>query len=337
MSRRKNDLFAQAVVGFFMVVVTALLVYFTIVISGVDIVFGKAKARVTVVFDSVGGLKDHDSVMYRGTKVGTVDRVEVTPSNLVVKINVDGNVSMREHYRIAVCHLSMLGGNYLLLEEGSGAKLDLATTVFQGETPTDWMQDVSRIAKSVNAFMSQSELRTIVTNINAVSARAREIADKTDRIVSRIEQGEGMVGKLLSTDAKLYTDIEDTVANVKDVTDKVKRGEGLAGKLLAKDDHTYQDLKEGIAAFRKACESCDLGNTKENVRELVLKCDKLVANLTAVSENLKNGKGTIGRLANEDSMYDEVEGLIKDCRQIIDNYRDTTPIATFSSLISGAL
>ena len=54
-------------------------------------------------------------------------------------------------------------------------------------------------------------------------------------------------------------------------------------------------------------------------------------------ERLEKGEGTLGKLANESGLYNEVEGLIKDCRQIIDNYRDTTPIATFSSLLTGAL
>lgn len=36
-------------------------------------------------------------------------------------------------------------------------------------------------------------------------------------------------------------------------------------------------------------------------------------------------------------MYDEIDGIIRDARQVLDNYRDTTPISTFSSLATGAL
>ena len=73
--RKKNDTFAQVIVGMFMVTILLLLGYFTIVISGVDLIRGKEKVRVQIAFDQVGGLKDHDNVMYRGTKVGTVERV----------------------------------------------------------------------------------------------------------------------------------------------------------------------------------------------------------------------------------------------------------------------
>ena len=64
---------------------------------------------------------------------------------------------------------------------------------------------------------------------------------------------------------------------------------------------------------------------------------KLVANLRTVSERLEKGEGTLGRLMTERELYDEVNAAIKDVRQIIDNYRDTTPITTFGALATGAL
>ena len=52
---------------------------------------------------------------------------------------------------------------------------------------------------------------------------------------------------------------------------------------------------------------------------------------------LGKGEGTLGKLTSESAMYDELSALIKDVRQIVDNYRDTTPITTFGSLATGAL
>ena len=337
MSKRKNETFAQLAVGAFMIAVIALLGYFTIVVSGADVFAGRSKARMTIVFDQVGGLKEHDNVMYRGTKVGTVERVDVTPSNLLVRANVDANVILRRSCRITVCNLSVLGGNYLMLEEGAGETMDLAKDVFRGETPTDWMQDVKRIASTMNDLVNRPEMQEIVSNVTAVSARARQIADKADGILTRINNGEGLVGKLMSADNKLYRDLEESVSNVNEVVARVSRGEGFAGRLLSQDDKLYEDLRESVSAFRATCESLNLGDAKGDMKTLVANGSRLMENLNAVAERLKGGEGTLGKLANEPGMYNEIEGLIKDCRQIIDNYRDTTPIATFTSLITGAL
>ena len=339
MKNRKSEAFTQGVVGVFMLTVLLLMGYFTIVISGVDVLSGRHRVPVRVAFSQVGGLKDRDNVMYRGTKVGVVERVEVTPSNLVVTARIDSNVILREGYSATVCSLSMLGGTYLRLDEGEGEALDLETTLFRGVTPTDWMEDLRQIASTVNGFVSGPEIGVIVTNAVEASEKAREFAedakrmaddvkafidkanhfaDKAVAVADRVERGEGMVGKLLSSDDTVYDDFKETMANAKEISAKVNR------------DKMFDDLEAGIAAFRQAAESFDAKAMSE-------KGTALLADLGVVAERLKNGEGTLGRLSNDPELYEEVKGLMKDVRQIVDNYRDTTPISTFTSLATGAL
>ena len=70
--KKSNDVFSEVIVGVFMVAVLALLVYFTVVISGVDLMMGRSKAITRIAFTDVGGLKERDNVVYRGMKVGVV-------------------------------------------------------------------------------------------------------------------------------------------------------------------------------------------------------------------------------------------------------------------------
>lgn len=342
--KRRNDTFAQAAVGVFMTVVIALLGYFTIVISGVDVFSGRDRVKAEFVFDSVGGLKAHDSVMYRGTKVGSVERVEVTPSNLVVRVEVDSAVVLREGCRASVCNLSMLGGNYLLLEEGEGDVVRLGAFRIKGETPTDWMRDVSAIARNIKAVTDMMEVRSIVTNLEAAAVKAKSFAENADRIASRLERGEGTIGRLLSKDDKVYAYLEKTLSAAAEISGRLERGEGTIGKLLSEEGDIHGDLKGAIAAFRKSSESFDVTELKGNAKTLVFNANKLmldagtlVSNLTIVAERVRKGEGTLGRLSKDSSLYDEADGLVRDIRQVVDNYRDTTPITTFASLIGGAL
>ena len=331
-------MFSEAIVGLFMIAVLSLLVYFTVVISGVDVLKGRQKVIASVAFSSVGGLKDHDNVMYRGTKVGGVEGVEVTPSNLIVRIEIDQSVVLRESYRISVCSLSMLGGQFLKLEEGEGEIVGLTDGILHGEPPTDWMQDVARIAKNLKDLTENDSVHVIITNVEATSASARTIAE-------RLERGEGTLGKLLSSDDTVYGDLTNAVADAKtmlanasEISERIKNGEGTVGRLLSSDSDLYVDLKDAVASFKKACEQIKLPETLDkDVSEIMDGANKLVANLTEVSEKLKNGEGTLGQLTSESEMYDEVQGLLKDVRQVLDNYRDTTPISTFGSLIMGGL
>ena len=388
--KKNSDVFSEVVVGVFMVAVLALLVYFTVVISGVDVLFGREKALARLAFTDVGGLKERDNVVYRGMKVGIVEKIELAPTNVMVTVLVDRDVVLRETCQASVSALSLLGGNYLLLEEGAGAVQPLATTVFRGDPPIDWVRDLGKIAGSLNEVLNDGSFRSIVSNFEAT-------AENVNKIVARVERGEGTAGRLLSRDDTVYQDLREAVAGAKRavgdaektfdgarktfdhaaaVAERLDRGEGTLGRLLSKDDAVYADLKQTLAnaaAISARIERGegtlgrltakddalwgDLTNAVANVRAATAKLKsgegllgrafndaaladdaaKLVANLRTVSERLEKGEGTLGRLMTERELYDEVNAAIKDVRQIIDNYRDTTPITTFGALATGAL
>ena len=276
MSRKSKDLFSEVIVGLFMVAVLALLAYFTIVISGVDLLMGRAKTSATIVFRDVGGLKERDSVVYRGMKVGAIEKISLGASNILVSVKIDRDVVLREGYKASVAALSLLGGNYLLLEEGSGAPLPIEGTRFNGEPPVDWMRDLGAIARNLNDITSDGSLRNIITNIEETSKNLNEV-------MARVARGEGTVGKLLSPDNTLYGDLTNAVADAKTtfgnaaaISERLEKGEGTLGKLLSSDDAVYADLKSTMASA------------------------------AAIASRLDKGEGTLGRLLspNEPLWYD---------------------------------
>lgn len=326
MSRRQSHAFSDLITGIFMLTVLVLLAYFTIVISGVDLVRGKERVKATVAFKQVGGLKDHDAVMYRGTKVGTVEKITLVEDGLKVLLDIDKSVKIRKGYGITVCALTMLGGNYLQIDEGEGEEIDYLSTELVGNPPIDWMRDVAQISANIKKFTESQELKETMESVRSITAKA-------NAIVSRVEAGEGMAGRLLSKDDKLYSDVSSAVT-------EAKAAFAHANSITARfdDEKLVQELRDGIAAFKKACESMDFGDSvKGDVKEVSESAKRLLASLNEMADRAKSGQGTIGRLMKEDGMYNEVEGLIFDVRQVLDNYRDTTPISTFSSLATGAL
>ena len=388
--KKNSDVFSEVVVGVFMAAVLALLVYFTVVISGVDVLFGREKAFARIAFTDVGGLKERDNVIYRGMKVGIVEKIELAPTNVMVTVLVDRDVVLRETCQASVSALSLLGGNYLLLEEGAGAVQPLATTVFRGDPPIDWMRDLGRIAGSLNEVLNDGSFKSIVSNFEATAENVNKIVARVERgegtagrllsrddtvyqdlreavagakravgdaektfdgarktfdhaaaVAERLDRGEGTLGRLLSKDDAVYADLKQTLANAAAISARIERGEGTLGRLTAKDDALWGDLTNAVANVRAATEKLKKGEglLGRAFSDTALADDaaKLVANLRAVSERLEKGEGTLGKLVAEREMYDEVNAALKDVRQIIDNYRDTTPITTFGALATGAL
>ena len=335
MSRKNRDVFSEIVVGIFMVAVLALLAYFTIVISGVDLLMGRAKTTATFVFRDVGGLKERDSVMYRGMKVGAVERIELGASNITVRVKVDSDVTMRETGQASVSALSLLGGNYLLLEEGTGKPLPLEKTVFRGEPPVDWMRDLGEIARNLNDLTSDGNIRSIVTNFE-------ETAKNLNVIVSRVERGEGTVGKLLSADNTLYGDLTNTVVRARQTFDSAKttfdnaaaisarleKGEGTLGKLLSKDEAAYGDITNAVASIKEtfahaATVAERLEKGEGTLGRLLAKDDALwgdltntVANIRVASDKLKNSEGLLGKILDDKELADNASKLMENLKSV---------------------
>ena len=339
--KRNREFFSEFITGAFMVAVFALLAYFTVVISGFDVFGGRRSVDVRIAFDDVGGLKERDSVMYRGTRVGTVKTIELGDKGITLIANISRDVRLRENCRISVASLSLLGGNYLLLEEGDGAELPLEGVEFRGVPPVDWMRDLAEVAKALRELTAADGLKGIVSNLEHMVASA-------DTVVSRVERGEGFLGQLMAPGDTLYADLKETagslkktVASAETVAARIEKGEGMVGKLLSSDEKMYEDLKAAVSEVRAVAEKISQGEgllgRLAGDKDMGDNASKLLANLEKVSDNLAAGRGTIGRLASDEEMYNELQGLLKDVRQIIDNYRDTTPITTFGSLIMGGL
>lgn len=367
---KAHGYYKDILTGVFLVAIVALLIFFTIVISGVEMLRGRNTTICTVNFPDVGALKEQDPVYVRGLKVGSVQSLRLLPGAVQVRLTLDQNVVLREDYSITIGKTSMLGGTCVQISEGNSATSLTMGQELKGIAPPDMMADLGALVSELREAVDPEEVRATINNIRLASA---DIATLTERI----RKGEGMVGKLLSEDNSGYEDLASGLDNFRAITDDLRNGKGLLGKLISEEDTTYADLKSAIAnlnvvtsgladgegllgkLLREEDQSYeDLKAALANIRQVTEKLNDpasgfgrllsqdstLVADLEAAASNirgltakLERGEGTLGKLVNEDTVAVEIEAAIKDVRQIIDNMRDTAPITTFTSIFFGGM
>lgn len=322
--KRNKDVFSEFVVGVFMVAVLALLAYFTIVISGVDLLLGRARVQTKVAFSDVGGLKDRDSVIYRGMKVGTVERIDLGTTNILVTLFVDRDVVLRDTCRVSVEALSLLGGNYLLLEEGTGAVKPLETTLFHGEPPVNFLRDAGRLVSRLGR--ADGGLSTILPD--SVKTNLEQTMANLNTLVARLEKGEGTLGKLLSKDDTIYTDLRKTMANAASVSERLEKGEGTLGKLLSKDDTVYVDLRKTMANAAAVSERLARGDgvlgellatngtLRADFTATLADLKATFANLRATTDRMQNPNGLLTRLSDDKELSDNAAQLVSNLKTV---------------------
>jgi len=296
---RERELTMEIIVGAFLVMIFLGLGYFTIILSQES--FFQNTYEMQVTFNDVKGLRTGDNVVMRGMPVGKVRRLELTDDvfcqGVCVTLQLDTPVKIREGYEFRIVTTTLLGGQQLQIHEGDPDAEVLQKNRYVGSDPHDLMMDAAEIVSAARKEIIEGD----------VFGRVRNSVEQIDAMITRVNAGKGMLGRLLSEDDSLYDDVAAAMSGVRQIVEGLTAGEGIAGRLLSED---------GVSAWE------DL--------------EAIMVSLRTVTEKVERGEGTIGRLLADDKVYEEIEATIQEIRAAVDDFRETAPITTFSSIFFGA-
>lgn len=324
------DLRKEVTVGVFAFAVIIGLFVFSIFVTGGS--FWRKGQTIEVIFTDVMGLRKGDNVVTRGMTVGEVKALSIDKTTGKVRVScfLGTPVDLRADCSAAVVPTSILGGRQLDLLPGSmNAAAWAGGEPIPGKAPHDIMAEVGDVVREIRETIKKGAL----DDLGATIKSAKEIADK-------INKGEGTLG-LLVNDKTMYKDITSVAADLKVITAQIREGKGSLAKLL-NDDTVYNDLKVTMANAKDVSQR--LADGKGTLGRLMSADDAVyndlkvsMANMKEISQRLADGKGSLGKLLSADeSIYNDAKGVLKDFRGAIDDYRESSPILTFTTIMFGA-
>lgn len=179
-------------------------------------------------FNDVGNLEVGASVNLMGVEVGEVKDIHFIYDKGLDKIMVElllwlkEGTEIRENSIAQVRRLGLMGEKYVNLSLGSGdARILQGGDKLYGQDPIT-IEDVTK-----EFYLATREIKEAVHSMNDVLGDKRvrddfkqsvkntkELTEKLDKVIDRIEKAEGTIGKLISED-KIYRDLEELVADIK--------------------------------------------------------------------------------------------------------------------------
>ena len=331
---RERELTMEVMVGAFLVMVFLGLGYFTIILSK-EALFRKT-SEMQVTFSDVMGLRVGDNVVVRGMPIGKVKTLELQESGkncagVCTTLSLDKPLEMHDGYSVTIVTTSILGGRQLEIDTGPGEAPVIKLDRYRGEKPYDLMGDAAQIVNAARVEIIEGK----------VFEKVRNVVDQVDQVVTRVNSGQGLLGKVLSDDETVYRDVQASAASLREIMQRLQKGEGLLGKVLSDDETIYRDLQASAASLRDIMQRLQDG---EGAIGKLLSGDSTIYNDLAatiesarqVAERLNRGEGTLGRLLTDDTLYNELESTVGEVRAAVDDFRETAPVTTFSSIFFGA-
>ncbi|MEY4632613.1 MAG: hypothetical protein RIQ81_2733, partial [Pseudomonadota bacterium] len=277
-------------VGFFTLIALVTLVYMFFVLSPDSFESGKRYSYYTIVSDAAGIIsKTH--VKTNGVIVGKVKDVKLDVNMTRIDMEIDANVKVPVGSHIEVRTRGLLGDVFLevIRAEDSGQYIPDGGLIPRSEGSTD-MQAVLALAGSIGKD---------VKKITSVLAEAMGSDDGKKNIKEIVENIHGSTADLRSTLAALRGAIGDRPEDVKAIVANIK--DFTAGLREVMDEDNREKLNNIIASFDESMG--DVKGASKNIR--------------LIAEKMERGEGTLGKLISDESTISEIEGAIKDLREVL--------------------
>ena len=241
-------------------------------------------------FEDVQGLILKSRVLVAGIPVGYIESIALEGQRARVDIRIDGEIPLYKDARVAMRSVSLLGERMLAINPGTTGNQPLVdgdeiVVASEGVSTDDVLVTVSEIAESVKKVTAQME-RAFGTD---------EAGDRMNNSLVQLSEALEAINRTVQTN-------EESVGHILQNIELVTRD--LSEVINARRD----DIDRGVA---------EVDDTIIAIRAAAEELDRVLQDVHEVTDRTAKGEGTIGRLTQDDTLIDEVEGIAEGIGDIV--------------------
>lgn len=289
-------------------------------------------------FRDATGLVEKSRVQIAGLNVGNIiareledrpPRLELVKEKRFAKITIELNKTtvLYSNATIIKRSASLLGEFYLEIDPGTSEWFDAQGKRHVGEV----LKGGSEIIFVKEAATSDAIMRQVSDVVPVLKKIAEDIQiftagplqDISKNVSEGINENREAIRAIIANMEAITSDIRHVTAGknqqIEAIVDDIKSITGGIRSLIGRSDQEVQDtshkLKSGIDKLNNAID----------------KLDSVLGNVNDITGDLQEGKGTAGRLLKDNTLIDEVEGVVQDTGNFV---RSLTGLQTVVGLRS---
>lgn len=301
-------------VGIFALLAAAATGYMFLVLNP-DSFSNKSFVTYYTILPDAANIVPRTHVKTNGVTIGSVQTIDLDTQNTKVALSIDKSV------RIPL-----------------GSTLEIRTTGLLGDAHVEIMR-----SSRADAFVQEGDYIPVAEGkltmneiVGLVGSIARDIKVMTSSFAAVFEDNgdetvAGIVGNIQNftenLDALLAenrNDVRDIVTNLRGTTDALQSVLGDQEEALNEMIRNLAQTSRDMRSFSKVLDDLGQDENRERFQRILANLDKTMSDVSATTQDIKlvaqrveQGKGTIGKLINDEQTLAEVEGAIKDLREVL--------------------
>lgn len=232
-------------------------------------------------YDNVEGLTKSSAVTINGFQVGSVTDITFLNASgeLLVKMNVKDEFQFSKQSVARIYGGNLIGGKSIEIIPEEGKQL----------------------------AVSEDTLKSAVGDglLELVNERLTPLQQKIESAVSNADSL--LIGMNNILDAKAQESIKSSIASLNTTmssfNNSAKSIEHLLASNTGKLNNTFTNLEETTGNFQKFSDTL----AQVNVNGLIAEIQDIAENFKEISEKLNTKEGTVGKLLNDDKIYDNLD------------------------------
>ncbi len=294
----------------------------------------------TATFDDVEGLKSGAPIRMGGVRVGQVEKVgysEDASDGLVhvrMSIVADASGRLRDDSVVSIENKGLLGDKMIVVTRGTegevvppGSQLNTRKNpgMFErldgiaGEAEHT-LKDVSKLAAALGDEKLHDDLRGTAHSVNVMMKEITEGDGYPHRLLTSKEEADRISGLVENVD-QTSRELNATLREMRLAVRQVRKGPGFAHDMLygngaQKEIGQIGDAAGEVALTLKGIREGDgfahdvLFGGGEDTGDAVKNITQMTADLRDIVRDVKKGKGTIGALLVDPSIYDDLKRVL---------------------------
>jgi phospholipid/cholesterol/gamma-HCH transport system substrate-binding protein len=276
-------------VGILAIVAVALLIFGYNFLKGNNI-FNSSRVFYAV-YDDVEGLSKSAAVTINGFQVGTVTNIDFIESGqLLVTLNINNDFQFSKKSIAQIYGGGLIGGKSMQIELDN----DYDQIAKSGDTLQSSVEE--GLIELVNEKLTplKNKISDAVVEVDTLLKSINYVLDKGTRnnLRESIENLNGTLASLNSSSSKIETILDDNTEQISTTIDQ-----------FSKTSNNLSVLSDSLS--------------KIEFNRIVQNADETLLNLNEISNKLNNGDGSLGKLLNDEQMYQNIENATKEMEELV--------------------
>ncbi len=239
-------------------------------------------------FDEVGGLQVNDLIYLNGVEGGRVEAVKLGDGKVVVEMGVRDGLTVPVDSRVSLKSVGIMGERFVSVTLGSSPQVVASGDTIDG----DFLMGLSEV---------MAEAGSILSELRETSTTLREILDgftEDGKLQSGVDNLAKASGDLRKIVAESSPKVARTIAGM----------ERVSARLDSLVSTHYASMDSSLAGFGRTGRKMDL--VAEDL-------GRASADLREITERLRQGQGSLGKLLADDQFIDHLNATITELDSLI--------------------